>query len=73
MIPKFNKTEADRVSVLLALYRIEDKKIDLVVSANIPTVAEDGGAVDEAGYESVKADFDTLVRSLCIVDFGLFA
>lgn len=69
MVSKFNRTELDRVRILMALYRIEEKKIDLVVSFNIP-----GLAVDEMAPidQNVIADFQTLAQSLRIVDFGLF-
>lgn len=57
----------------MGLYRVESKSIDLVVTFNIPLEAVDGGAVDNDGLRKAEADFDTLVRSLRIVDFGLFA
>ena len=73
-VPKFNATSADEVIIHMALFRVESKGIDLVVTFNVPFKSIDGGAVsDEDGQRKAKADFDKFVRSLCIVDFGLFA
>ncbi|KAJ7582934.1 hypothetical protein C8J56DRAFT_956083 [Mycena floridula] len=72
-VPKFNKRTADKVRVLMALYRIEAKAIDLVVSFNVPIHSEDGGAVTPDGLTAAMAQFDEFTRSLCIVDWGLFA
>ncbi|KAF8352361.1 Mog1p/PsbP-like protein, partial [Amanita rubescens] len=41
-IQKFNAAELDRVCILMALYRIEEKKADLVVTFNVPTEAAGG-------------------------------
>lgn len=57
----------------MALYRLDEKPIDLVVTCNIPTTSEGGGAVDEDGLRSISAQFDQFIRSLRIVDFSLFA
>lgn len=72
-IPKFNRTTSDEVRILMGLFRVERKPIDLVVTSNVPMQSEDGGAVGEDGWNAARADFDNLVRSLRIVDFGLFA
>ncbi|KAH8833567.1 hypothetical protein DL96DRAFT_1577555 [Flagelloscypha sp. PMI_526] len=72
-VSKYNRNALDDVRILLGLYRVESKNIDLVVSFNIPLNAADGGAVDEEGLNKSQADFDVFVRSLRIVDFGLFA
>ncbi|KAJ7063097.1 hypothetical protein C8F01DRAFT_1131514 [Mycena amicta] len=71
-IAKFNKSDRDQVRILMALYRIQDKPVDLVVTFNIPVQAQDSGAVNEDGWKNTQSHFDTFVRSLCIVDFGLF-
>jgi len=73
MVPKFNQTTPDKVQILMALFRIESKRIDLVVTFNIPLEAVDGGVVNSRDMGKVEADFDTFSRSLRIVDFGLFA
>ncbi|KAJ7684969.1 hypothetical protein DFH06DRAFT_1313342 [Mycena polygramma] len=70
---KFNKEDLDQVRVLMALFRVTDKHVDLVVTFNVPVESQDHGAVDAIGWNNVQVHFDAFVRSLCIVDFGLFA
>ncbi|GLB35333.1 putative ran-interacting Mog1 protein [Lyophyllum shimeji] len=72
-VPKFNRGIPDEVHVFMALYRVELKNIDLVVTFNVPTRSEDGGAVSAEGLATARVHFDTFVRSLQIVDFSLFA
>ena len=71
-VAKFNPTEADHVRILMALYRIEKKNVDLIVTFNVPVKLADGGAIEE-GFQLAKRDFETFVRSLQIIDFDLFA
>ncbi|KAJ7905276.1 hypothetical protein B0H14DRAFT_2659636 [Mycena olivaceomarginata] len=59
--------------VLMALFRVEDQRVDLVVTFNVPVASQDHGAVGEEGWKTAQNHFDIFVRSLCIVDFGLFA
>jgi len=73
LVPKFNRTNPDQVRILMGVYRVESKAVDLVVTSNIPMRSDDGGAVDEAGFVAAQADFNKLVSSLKIVDLGLFA
>ncbi|KDR73443.1 hypothetical protein GALMADRAFT_609979 [Galerina marginata CBS 339.88] len=72
-VPKFNHTTPDKVQILMALFRVESKHIDLAVTFNIPIGCADGGAVSSEQSEKARADFDTFVRTFRIVDFGLFA
>lgn len=72
-IAKFNRSDEDTVEILLVLYRVQSKNIDLVLTFNVPGAAQDGEAVGEAGRNSALRDFTTAVKSLKIVDFGLFA
>lgn len=72
-IKKFNRQTEDRVLILMALYRVEEKPIDLVVTFNVPVVSEDGGAVDSDGLSTVQTAFNQFTRSLRIIDFDLFA
>ncbi|EEB96151.1 hypothetical protein MPER_04763, partial [Moniliophthora perniciosa FA553] len=72
-VSKFNRTKPDEVKILMALYRVEEKPIDLVVTFNVPVIAEDGGAVGPDGLKAAEQQFDIFVRSLRIVDFALFA
>ncbi|KAJ7752074.1 hypothetical protein B0H16DRAFT_1547312 [Mycena metata] len=71
-VAKFNKVDEDQVRVLMALFRVEDKRVDLVVTFNVPVQSQDQGAVDQEGWNTMQNHFDAFVRSLCIVDFGLF-
>ncbi|KAH9946288.1 Mog1p/PsbP-like protein [Epithele typhae] len=73
MVEKFNRTKPDEVRILLALFRVPDKTVDLVMTMNVPMTSGDGGALTEADYRSVKDVFDTAAKSLRIVDYGLFA
>ena len=73
LVPKFNSTIADRVRIMMAVFRVESKAIDVVVTFNIPVVSADGGAIGNEDVERFETDFDTFVRSFRIIDFGLFA
>ncbi|KAJ7109160.1 hypothetical protein C8R44DRAFT_801796 [Mycena epipterygia] len=72
LVPKFNLTTPDQVRVLMALFRVEDKRVDLVVTFNIPMNSQDDGAVDEEGWSDMQIHFHAFVNSLRIVNFGLF-
>ncbi|KAH6918929.1 hypothetical protein BKA70DRAFT_1087996 [Coprinopsis sp. MPI-PUGE-AT-0042] len=72
-VKKFNRSALDTVQIYMALYRVEDKVIDVVVTFNAPTQTEDGGAVGGEQLEGIQRDFDAFVRSFQIKDFGLFA
>ncbi|KAF9466385.1 hypothetical protein BDZ94DRAFT_1251830 [Collybia nuda] len=71
-VRKFNQPTPDTVQILMALYRVERKNVDLVVTFNIPTQSNDGGAVGSQGLETAKSHFYSFVQSLHIVDYGLF-
>lgn len=71
LVPKSNSTLPDQVYILLALFRVESKNVDLVLSMNIPLrTAEDN--VGDAEYQRAQRDFGDAVKSLKIVNFGLF-
>ncbi|KAF7304712.1 hypothetical protein MKEN_01185300 [Mycena kentingensis (nom. inval.)] len=72
-VAKFNKRDQDQVRVLMALYRIEEKSVDLVVTFNVPVQAQDTGAVDEDGWKQTQSHFEAFATTLRIVDYGLFA
>ncbi|KZT28561.1 Mog1p/PsbP-like protein [Neolentinus lepideus HHB14362 ss-1] len=72
-VKKFNQSVPDEVRILLALYRVKDKNVDLLLTYNVPVRAIDQGAVGEEGFKNVKEDFDRAVQTLRVVDFGLFA
>jgi Ran-interacting Mog1 protein len=74
-IPKFNHENPDDVLIYMALYRIESKSVDLVVTMNVPMKTANLDATVVPGSDVVQAeyeDFMCLVRSLRIVDYGLF-
>ncbi|KAJ7285625.1 hypothetical protein C8J57DRAFT_1050352 [Mycena rebaudengoi] len=71
-VPKFNLTTSDQVRVLMALFRVVHKGVDLVVTFNVPMKSQDDGAIDENGWIIAQAHFDAFIKSLRIVDFGLF-
>ncbi|KAF9533377.1 hypothetical protein CPB83DRAFT_873476 [Crepidotus variabilis] len=73
MVPKFNQVTPDKVLIFMALFRVETKDIDLVVTFNVPIESIDGGATDAAGELRAEQDFNTFVQSLRILDFHLFA
>ncbi|KAF8710786.1 HEC/Ndc80p family, partial [Rhizoctonia solani] len=74
LVPKFNRTHPDTVKILLAVYRVVDKSIDLVLTFNVPVQAEkEGSAVDAEGAKRWTDAYEAAVSSLKIVDFGLFA
>ncbi|KAI0078185.1 Mog1p/PsbP-like protein [Panus rudis PR-1116 ss-1] len=72
LVTKFNKSEVDEVQIFMALYRIESKNTDLVLTMNVPLRSADGGAVGEEGLAAAQKDFEAAARSLRILDFGLF-
>ncbi|KAJ7721071.1 hypothetical protein DFH07DRAFT_1008252 [Mycena maculata] len=72
LVPKFNLTTPDQVRVLMALFRVADKNVDLVVTFNVPMNSQDDGAVGEEGQNDVRIHFEAFVTSLRIVDFALF-
>src|ERR1700722_12098155 len=67
-VAKFSRPSSDLVCVLMALYRLEDENVDLVVTANVPLTGEDA----PRDQERVKEQFGALLTSLRILDFSLF-
>ncbi|KAG6813607.1 hypothetical protein H0H92_009224 [Tricholoma furcatifolium] len=72
-VPKFNRQDPDELHVFMALYRVADKDIDLVVTFNVPTKTGDGGAVSPQDLTVAQEHFNTFATNLQIVDYGLFA
>jgi hypothetical protein len=70
-IHKFNSTVQDTTRILLAVFRVETKDIDLVLSMNIPLQTVEGDT-DDTQNRQAQLDFKTAVESLHIVDFDLF-
>jgi len=71
LVCKFNSKESHKICILLAVFRVESKKIDLVLSMNIPPDIAEGGA-GHIEYQRAQSDFEIAVKSLQIIDFGLF-
>ncbi len=72
-VKKFNKQTSDTVVILMALYRIQKKSVDLVVTYNVPVESAEGGAATASQKERAVQDFHAFVRSLRITDYNLFA
>jgi hypothetical protein len=71
-VAKYNSTTLDDVLILLALWRVETKNVDLVLTFNVPLTTADDGGVDAAGQEEAKRQFEEAAKSLRIADYGLF-
>lgn len=71
-VKKFNRTIPDEILIILALYRIESKSVDLVFTANLPVATEGGDGMSVVQLNEAKVAFITAARSLRIVDFSLF-
>jgi hypothetical protein len=72
-VQKFNKTSVDNVRIFVALYRVERKGVDLVLTLNFPMGVGDGNTRTEEQYMRAQSDFDAIATSLRIMDFNLFA
>jgi len=71
LVRKFNSTVPDTIRIFLAVFRVESKKIDLVLSMNVPLRTVEG-KTDDVEYQRAQHDFETAVKSLRILDLGLF-
>ncbi|OBZ75484.1 Ran guanine nucleotide release factor [Grifola frondosa] len=72
-VRKFNSLTADEIRILLALYRVQSKNADLVMSMNVPMSTANGEVVREEDWIAAKDAFNVAARSLRIVNIGLFA
>ncbi|TNY17873.1 hypothetical protein DMC30DRAFT_428852 [Rhodotorula diobovata] len=72
-VSKFNKpeSEADTVSIQLALWRVPARNADVTLCVNWPVRVGETG--EERGDDEAKRVFDEAVRSFEVKDFGLFA
>ena len=71
-VQKFNKTSVDDVRIFVALYRVEEKEVDLVLTLNFPMSVGDGDG-NTRTEEQAQSDFHAIATSLRIIDFNLFA
>jgi len=69
-VSKFNRTTPDEVHILMAIFRVDGKDVDLVVTFNVP-VPSHGNSARE-GLAAARTHFETFVKSLRIIDFDLF-
>ena len=72
-VRKFNKTSVDDVRMFLALYRLAERGVDLVLSLNFPMSTGDTVVRTEEEYNAAKETFRSIATSFHIVDYGLFA
>lgn len=72
LIKKSDPDAADTVKILMALYRVQEKNVDLLATFNIPLV-QASGVMSEAEFLKTTHDFREFATSLKIIDFGLFA
>jgi hypothetical protein len=72
-VKKFNRTSVDDLRIFMALYRLEKRGVDLVLSLNFPMMnTRDGVIRTEEQYNTAKEMFLSIATSLHVVDFGLF-
>lgn len=71
LVPKFNRTQPDRVRIFVGLFRVEAKKTDIVFSVNLPLITENGPVSPEL-QKPVEEAFIKAVNTFKIVDFSLF-
>jgi hypothetical protein len=71
-VKKFNKTSADDLRIFVALYRLKEKGVDLVLSLNFPTNTGEGVTRTEEQYNTAEETFLSIAASLHVVDFTLF-
>lgn len=70
-ISKFNRTDLDVVKIFMALYRLPEQNVDMVFTANVPTVTS-SGSIDDLTVLGIKEAFMTCAKSLRIMDWDLF-
>ena len=71
-VKKFNKTSVDDLRIFVALYRLEERGVDIVLSLNFPMNISDGVFRTEEQYNTAKEMFLFIVTSFHIDDFSLF-
>jgi len=77
-VPKFNKgaQQADTVKIFLAVWRVDAKNMDLVLTVNVPVkTGADANArgVGEPGAEWARAVWEYAKSTFVVEDFNLFA
>jgi len=77
-VPKFNKRaqQADTVRILLGLWRVDARNIDVVFSVNVPVVTGsdlNARGVGQPGMDWAQAAWEHAKSTFEIHDWGLFA
>lgn len=75
IVRKFNRTASDTVRIFVALFRISEKKSDVVLSCNVPISSSNPETKVVSGndLQAVTAAFEHAVASFKILDYSLFA
>ncbi|KAG8853494.1 hypothetical protein FRB96_008096 [Tulasnella sp. 330] len=78
IVSKFNKPaeQADQVKIFLAVWRVDAKNIDVVMSINVPVVTgadENQKGVGQKGVDWARVAWEKAKTTLKIEDFELFA
>jgi len=71
-VKKFNRTTDDDLRIFVALYRLKEQRVDLVLSLNFPMNTGEGITRTEEQYNTAKETFRSIAASLRVVDFSLF-
>ncbi len=71
-VKKFNKASADDLRIFVALYRLKERSVDLVLSLNFPMNTNEGVTRTDEQYNTAKETFLSIATSLHVVDFSLF-
>ena len=72
-VKKFNRALVDDVRIFLAIYRVEEKGVDVVLTLNFPMNVGEAVVRTEEQYITAKQTFYAIATSLRIVNFDLFA
>lgn len=73
LVRKFNHAQPDELQILLAVYRLQEQNVDLVVSMNVPMKTSDGTTITPGDFAAARDTFSAAVETLRIEDYGLFA
>jgi Ran-interacting Mog1 protein len=71
-VKKFNKTSVDDLRIFVALYRLKERSVDLVLSLNFPMNTSEGVTRTDEQYNTAKETFLSIAASLHVIDFSLF-
>jgi hypothetical protein len=72
-VRKFNKSKEDEVLVLLAVQRVESRRVDLVLTENVPLSQDGSTSLSTDVINDIKQTFCETAKSLVITNYDLFA